>query len=116
VRPEPRRDNPGVSNPRDELQAAIEARRELGVELEPELVAGFLDRIDRELDRRIDERLAQRAPARAKGREPLLPVTFVSLGVSIPLLGIGGGIAGLSGIIVVCAALVLVNWIVWRST
>jgi hypothetical protein len=108
------RDNPVVSSPRDELQAAIEARRELGVEREPELVAGFLDRIDRELDKRIDERLARRVPARTKGREPLLPVTFVSLGVSIPLLGIAGGIAGLSGIVVVCVALVLVNWIVWR--
>jgi hypothetical protein len=111
----PRRDNPRVSRPRDELEAAIEARRELGVEHEPELVAGFLDRIDRELDRRIDERLAKRAPpARARGREPLLPVTFVSLGVSIPLLAIAGGIAGLPGIIAVCVALVLVNWIVWR--
>jgi hypothetical protein len=115
VQPEARRDNPGVSTPRDELEAAIEARRELGLEREPELVAGFLDRIDRELDRRIDERIAKRAPARTKGREPLLPVTFVSLGVAIPLLGIAGGIAGLAGIIAVCVALVLVNLIVWRS-
>jgi hypothetical protein len=115
VRREARRDNAVVTTPRDELQAAIEARRELGVEREPELVAGFLDRIDRELDRRIDERLAKRSPpARTRGREPMLPVTFVSLGVSIPLLAIAGGIAGLSGIIVVCVALVLVNWLVWR--
>ena len=115
MRRRPSRDNPGVSKPRDELEAAIGARRELGAEHEPELVAGFLDRIDRELDRRIDERLAKRSPpARARGREPMLPVTFVSLGVAIPLIAIAGGIAGLAGIIVVCLALVLVNWLVWR--
>jgi hypothetical protein len=99
---------------RDELRAAIEARRELGPELEPQVIEGFLDRIEKRLDQRIDERLRERRETVPRKRDPAYSVTFVSLGVAIPLLGIGGGIAGLAGIIVVCLALVLVNAIVWR--
>jgi hypothetical protein len=36
--------------PKEELAAAVAAREELGEEREPELVAGFLDRIEREID------------------------------------------------------------------
>lgn len=104
-----------MSAPRDELEAAIEARRELGPAHEAEIVEGFLERIERSIDKRIDERLAQRRAAPAPKRDPQYAVTFVSLGVAIPLLGIGGGIAGLAGIIAVCIALVLVNLIVWNS-
>jgi hypothetical protein len=104
-----------VTADRDELQAAIEARRELGPAHEAEIVDGFLERIERSIDKRIDERLAQRRDAAPPKRDPQYAVTFVSLGVAIPLLGIGGGIAGLAGIIAVCIALVLVNLIVWNA-
>jgi hypothetical protein len=103
-----------MSTPRDELQAAIEARRELGPAHEAEIIEGFLERIEKRMDKRIDERLEPRDVA-PRQREAAYTVTFVSLGVAIPLLGIGGGIAGLSGIIAVCIALVLVNLIVWRA-
>jgi hypothetical protein len=102
-----------MSVPRDELEAAVEARRELGPAHEPEIIAGFLERIERSIDQRVDERLAERRDAAPRKRDPDYAVTFVSLGVAIPLLGIGGGIAGLAGIVVVCLALVLVNAIVW---
>ena len=99
---------------RDELAAAVAARRELP-EHEDELVAGFLDRIERGLDRRIDEKLAQRKlpSARGRSRDGAYAVTFVSLGCSIPLLGIASG--SLIAMAMVLAALVLVNAIVWRS-
>jgi hypothetical protein len=107
VRVAPSRDNPGVSIPRDELQAAIEARRELGPEHEDELVEAFLARIERRLDTRTA------VPARkSEDRQPFV-ISIVSLGVAVPLLGIGGGIAGLGGIVAVCLALVAVNAIVW---
>jgi hypothetical protein len=109
VRLDATRKNGGVSVPRDELEAAVEARRELGRAHEAEVIEGFLERIERSIDKRVDERLAERP----RKRDPDYAITFVSLGVAIPLLGIGGGIAGLAGIIVVCIALVLVNAIVW---
>ena len=102
-----------MSGTHDELQAAIEARRELGREHEPEIIDGFLDRIEKRMDQRIDERLRQRRETVPRKRDPAYSVTFVSLGISIPLLAIAGGISGLAGMIVVCLALVAVNAIVW---
>ena len=43
--------------PRDELEAAIAARRELGRAHEPEVVDSFLARIEKQIDARVEERL-----------------------------------------------------------
>src|SRR4051812_12709765 len=91
-----------VGVPREELEAALEARRELGVERERELVEGFLDRIERGLDRRIDERLAERRPAAPARREPSLSVTIVSLCAAIPLIAIAGSSGGVPAIFLIC--------------
>ena len=93
--------------PRDELRATLEARRELGEEFEPELV----ERFAQQLERRLEERAGK--PVRTE-RGPETGVSIVSLLVSIPMLGIAGGTAGLAGVIAVCFALVLVNYVVWR--
>jgi hypothetical protein len=41
--------------PRDELEAAIEARKELGAELEPAVIDAFVERIQRRLGERASE-------------------------------------------------------------
>jgi hypothetical protein len=95
---------------REELAATIEARRELGAELEPHVIDAFVERIER----RIDERSGARTPADQWDRNARLALAIVSLGVSIPLLGIAAGVTGLAGVIVVCITLVLVNVIFAR--
>jgi hypothetical protein len=95
-----------VSELGEELEATIRARQEVGSELEPQLVERFVDRIEAEIDRRVDQRLAQRRPARTGS---ITPMVLGSLGISIPLIAIAGGTAGLGGIVAVCIALVLVN-------
>lgn len=105
MRGEPER--PAVD--RDDLAAAIETRRELGAELEPQVIDAFVERIEK----RIDERLRDRGPARPDSSQQLA-LAIVSLGVSIPLLGIAAGVTGLAGVIAVCAALVLVNLVFAR--
>ena len=95
--------------PPEELRAAIEARRELGEELEPHLIDSFVERIER----RVDERLRERLP-RQRNSDHDVAVTIVSLLVAIPLIAIAGGIAGLPAIVAVCAALVLVNVVARR--
>jgi hypothetical protein len=45
--------------PEGKLEAAVEARKELGREREKDVVEAFLDRIEQGLDRRIDERVAE---------------------------------------------------------
>ena len=87
-----------------ELQASLAARRELGPEHEDELVAGFLQRIDREIDRRVDERVRQLAPQKPRG-SALHPG---NLALCIPIVAIAGGIGHLAGLIVAFLALALV--------
>ena len=41
-----------------DIEAALEARRELGARYDAELVQGFADRIERTLDRRVAEQVA----------------------------------------------------------
>ena len=50
--------NPELS--RDELEAALRARRELDRELEPYVIDAFLDRVERNIDARVDARLQTR--------------------------------------------------------
>jgi hypothetical protein len=87
-----------------ELEVTLAARHELGTSHDDELVAGFLDRIDRELDRRVDERIAQRAPAKRRA-SPLHPG---NIAVCIPIIAVSGGIGGLGGLIAAFIALGLI--------
>jgi hypothetical protein len=86
---------------RQELEATLAARRELGPAHDAELVAGFVDRIEREIDRRVDERVAKRVHRAS----PLNPPT---LGVCIPIIAIAGGLGGVAGLIAAFVALVVV--------
>ena len=89
---------------RQELEATLAARRELGPAHDEQLVAGFLDRIEKEIDRRVDERIAQRGPARRRP-SALHPG---NLALCIPLVAIAGGIGGVAGLIVAFVALATV--------
>ena len=82
---------------RDEAQAALEARRELGVEYEAQVVDALVER--------IEQRLAERRPA-----QPPNPagVVIPSLALSIPLLAIAANFVGLPGVIAVCVALAVI--------
>jgi hypothetical protein len=87
-----------------ELAATLEARRELGPGHDDQLVAGFLERIDRQIDRRVEERMASLAP-RKRRASPLHPG---NLALCIPIIAIAGGIAGTAGLVVAFSALVIV--------
>jgi hypothetical protein len=93
--------------PRDELTAAIEARREVGKELEPQLIEGFLERVGAAIDERVDQRLAKTAPRESGPGQ--IGLAVISLLFAIPLTGIAAGTTGLAGLLVVWVAIVLVN-------
>jgi hypothetical protein len=88
---------------REELQAVVAARRELGPEYEPELVDSFLDRVERQVAR------ASKGVGRRREHRTVTPLILGSLGLAIPLMGVAGKAAGLAGIALVCAAIVIVN-------
>ena len=89
---------------RHELEATIAARQELGPAHDDQLIAGFLDRIEKEIDRRVDDRIASRGPKK-RGPSPLHPGT---IGVCIPIVAIAGGIGGVAGLIAAFTALVII--------
>jgi hypothetical protein len=71
---------------RDELEAAIQARRELGEELEPQLVDGFVERIERRIDERARELMSARRPARRRPDWSAFALAILSLGVAVPIV------------------------------
>jgi hypothetical protein len=90
--------------PKDDLQAAIEARKEVGAELEPALIDGFVERIEQRLADRTEE--SERSLKRK--REHQKGMVLGAMGISIPLLAIAAIFTGLAGVIVVCAALAVI--------
>jgi hypothetical protein len=98
------------SETRRDLEATVGARRELGAEHEDVLIQGFLERLERRV-----------GPVRAdphdlkRRRDHQKELILGGMGISIPLLAIAGGIAGLPGIIAVCAALIVVAIVAARA-
>lgn len=105
-----------------ELDATLQARRELGEEYESALVDSFLEKVDQRIDgaveRRVRRQLAEQEMVVARGaRSPKPTDSFgerfgfgiVSLVAAIPLSAIGGGIAGLKGLLVAWFGIVGVN-------
>ncbi|HEX6471819.1 MAG TPA: hypothetical protein VF069_22175 [Streptosporangiaceae bacterium] len=109
---------PGL--PRDDLAAALQARRELG----PDYDAAFAESLAERVDQTIQARLAAfhgrpAAPepdlwlrserAAAGERRVTITVACVSLGVSIPLSGIAAGMHSLAALTVIWTGIVMVN-------
>jgi hypothetical protein len=90
--------------PRDELRATIEARKELGEEAEPALIAAFVDRIEKELAKR--QRESEQSLRRK--REHQKEMVLGAMALSIPLFALAAIFTGLAGVIVVCAALAVI--------
>ena len=90
--------------PKDELRATIEARKELGEDMEPALIDSFVER--------IEQRLAERGGASErsleKKREHQKEMVLSTMGLAIPFLAIAAIFTGLVGVIVVSTALVLI--------
>ena len=91
---------------REELHAALEARRELGKAYEPDVVDAFLERVERRLEERT-RKIAR--PRREEERGPHVALAIVSLGTGIPITAIAGGTGGIAGILIAWAGIVGVN-------
>jgi hypothetical protein len=91
--------------PKEDLQASIEARRELGRDHEPELVESFVARIEE----RLAKRPSAHPPARREGREGSFVLALVSIGAGIPLTAIAASNGGLQALLIVWIGIILVN-------
>ena len=110
--------NPELS--RDELEAALRARRELDRELEPHVIDAFLDRVEHNIDARVDARLQARGevaierpkpPRRSSGSTVILPLGSMFLGVlaTAAVADLGSATAQVLIAIIAWIAIVAVN-------
>ncbi|MEJ8644049.1 hypothetical protein WKI68_27250 [Streptomyces sp. MS1.HAVA.3] len=103
-----------------ELDATLDARRELGPEYESALVDSFVEKVDTQVRRRLaEERLSA---ARGGARSPAVPgvdgnfgerfgFAIITLVLAIPLSAIAAAHADLEGLLVAWAGIVGVNFI-----
>jgi hypothetical protein len=110
-----------MSTPDDEtrrdVQAALAARRELGMEYEEAIAAGLLDRVNqlalmRAAEVRRDaERVDQVAQAESQSRTHRFVLGIISLGVGVPITAISANVVdpGIVGLVVAWAGIVGVN-------
>lgn len=89
---------------KEELRAAIEARKELGEEMEPAVIDAFVARLERRLADRADQ--GERALKRERDHQK--EMVLGSMAISIPLFAIAAVFAGLPGVVAVCVALVVI--------
>jgi len=89
---------------RDELEIAIEARKELGAELEPAVIDAFVERIER----RLVESDEARERALKRKREHQKEMVLGAMGISVPLFITAAIFTGLAGVIAVCVALAVI--------
>lgn len=105
-----------------ELDATLQARRELGDEYESALVDSFLEKVDQRIDgavdRRVRRQLAEQQVVVARGaRSPRATDSWgerfgfgiVSLVLAVPLSAIGGGMGHLPGLLITWVGIVGVN-------
>jgi hypothetical protein len=96
---------------RQEFEAALQARRELGEEMEPEIVDAFVDRIERTLAKR--ERVDEGALYRR--REYQKEMILGSMGISVPLFALAAIFTGIEGVVAVCLMLAIIAIVVSRQ-
>ncbi|MFB7208142.1 hypothetical protein [Streptomyces sp. NPDC056255] len=107
---------------RNELDAALHARSELGSEYEPALVESFLEKVEQQLDSTLDRQvrrhLAEQRVSAARGARPSQPLWnfgerygfgIISLVLAVPLSAIAAGAAHTGGLIVAWLGIVTVN-------
>jgi hypothetical protein len=96
---------------KEELQAAIETRKELGAEMEPVVIDAFVERIER----RIAESGTASERALKRKRDHQKELVLGAMGISVPLFVVAAIFTGLAGIVVVCAALAVIAITATRS-
>lgn len=93
---------------RDELKAAIEARRELGAELEPQVIDAFVERIEERLERRLASGRIESEQALKRKRDHKREMVLGAMGISVPIFVIAAIFTGLAGILAVAAVIAVI--------
>jgi hypothetical protein len=85
---------------KEELDAAVAARRELGEEMEPAVIDAFV--------KRIEKRMGNSEKAQRRRQDHQKEMILGSMGISIPLFAIAAIFTGLPGIAAICLVLAVI--------
>ena len=97
---------------RQDVEALLEVRRDLGPSYDAALVDSFAERIERAVAERVDAQVEEARRARQQegaSNAGQMTLGIVSLGTGIPITAIAAGTADLPGLIVAWAGIVGVN-------
>jgi len=94
---------------RDDVDSLVEARRELGDEMEPAVIDAFLDRVEAAAEARAAA-VKPKPVSYDDGRGERLALSIISLGTGIPITAIAAEQGGVVGMLVVWAGIVGVNF------
>ncbi|MGN9844105.1 hypothetical protein ACTMTI_38865 [Nonomuraea sp. H19] len=97
---------------REDLQATLDARRDLGPDYEAALVESFVERLDATIAARVRAELDMYGPGPRKVKNPgaaMIPIALGSMGIGIPLTAIAVGGAGPVGLVVAWLAIAVIN-------
>jgi hypothetical protein len=96
---------------KDELEAAVAARKELGEEMEPAVIDAFVERIER----RLDERAGSSEQTLRRRRDHQKEMVLGGMALSIPLLALAAIFTGLAGVLAVCGVLAVIAIVTARA-
>ena len=94
---------------KDELGLAVSARRELGAQYDDEVVEALAERIDLLIKEQVRNALDKSRKKSKSDAKTFLAVAMPTMGLGIPLLAIGAGVAGAGGFYAVLAMIFLIN-------
>lgn len=95
---------------RGQLRSHLAALAEMGPEWQEPMVESFLSRLEQRVDEIVDRRVQERLRDLPAHRKRSVSRLAISLAFAIPLMGIAGGFAGLTGVELVLGAILLLNW------
>ncbi|MEU8245650.1 hypothetical protein [Nonomuraea sp. NPDC048916] len=97
---------------REDLQATLDARRDLGPDYEAALVDSFAERLDATIAARVSAELHRHGPHPRRPKSngaAMIPVALGSMGIGIPLTAISSINAGLMGLAITWIAIAVIN-------
>ena len=101
---------------KEDLAAAVAARRELGEQYEDHVAAALSQRIEAFIDERVEAAMERTRKQAKSDSEAFLKVAMPVLGFGIPLSIVGAIVAGSNGFMAVLGMIFLINVIwLWRS-
>ena len=101
---------------KEDLAAAVAARRELGEQYEDHVAAALAQRIEAFIDERVEAAMERTRRQAKSDSDAFLKVAMPVLGFGIPLAIVGAIVAGSNGFLAVLGMIFLINvlWL-WRS-